>query len=138
MGYHDGNLSGKGLILIGFYQSCPSAHTNVTTLNILPQIKTYGFSVCIFLQLILQFVLTEIYPPIEEHIGLIGWIAFFAAACLCNALFAIFLVNMGKIARGNYEVVRLIRYRYGQVERSKMIRPSVNRTVVEYSNSAFR
>lgn len=57
-----------------------------------PQIKHYGITGYISLQLLFLFIFSSIYPPIKAYIGLLGWITFFAVTSLCNALFGIFVL----------------------------------------------
>lgn len=53
------------------------------------------------------FIFTELYPPIEERIGLIGWITFFAVACSGNALFGIFIAPETK-GKSHEEIMELL------------------------------
>lgn len=59
------------------------------------------------LVLINTFIMLENYPPIKEHIGLFGWMVFFAVASLCNALFGLFILPETK-GKSHESIMRLL------------------------------
>lgn len=65
---------------------------DTTIIKLFPQIKHYGYSSCVTLVLVNTFIMLENYPPMKKHIGLFGWVLFFAVASLCNALFGMLFV----------------------------------------------
>lgn len=71
------------------------------------QIKNYGYSASMLLLLLVDFVIIEIYPQIQERIGLVGWITFFGSACLCNALFGVYFVPETR-GKSHEEIMQLL------------------------------
>lgn len=71
------------------------------------QIRQYGYSNCILLALVDGFILTELYPLLKEYIGLFGWVTFFAAMCLCNALFGIFILPETR-GKSHEEIMKML------------------------------
>lgn len=54
-----------------------------------------------------MFILIELFPLLKEYIGLFGWILFFAAMSLLNALFGIFFVPETK-GKSHDEIMKLL------------------------------
>lgn len=71
------------------------------------QIKHYGVTGYISLQLLFLFIINSIYPPIKIYIGLFGWISIFAVTSFCNALFGIFILPETR-GKSNEAIMQLL------------------------------